>query len=286
MAALGNILACALVIFITLCVLIIFSNLNLLVQRSQEFSLFSESSAASVSRFEDRSWRSETGVTTCSKKLRSASNVVIVTMQSRIYPDNPQKVSGLGIYQSILNPTVLQICKIGYFSMIECSCTDSRAVYTVLKLEKWLVMFWNSKMFKSRLYCHLYPRKTNSNKVSRRIFKHRALSLRITHRTELYLSFVGKKYRSFVSALGIILVYALVIFIKLSVLIIFSNLTFLVQRSQQSSLFSESSASSVSRFENHSSRSETGVKWYGKKLRSFSRTTARNFPAWEYINLT
>ena len=57
-------------------------------------------------------------------------------MQSRISPDNLQKVSGLGIYQSILNRAVLQICKIGYFSMIEGSFTDFTAVYTVLKLEK------------------------------------------------------------------------------------------------------------------------------------------------------
>ena len=40
-------------------------------------------------------------------------------MQSRISPDNWQKVSGLGIYKSILNLSVLQILKIGYFSMIE-----------------------------------------------------------------------------------------------------------------------------------------------------------------------
>ena len=57
-------------------------------------------------------------------------------MQSRIFPDNWQKVSGLGIYQSILNRAVLQICKIGYFSMIEVSFTDFTALYTVLKLEK------------------------------------------------------------------------------------------------------------------------------------------------------
>ena len=69
--------------------------------------------------------------------------------------------------------------------------------------------------------------KTNSNKVFRRIFKHRALSLRITHRTELYLSLVGKKCCFFLSVLGNISVYALVIFITLSVLMIFSNLTFL-----------------------------------------------------------
>ena len=57
-------------------------------------------------------------------------------MQSRISPDNWQKVSGLGIYQPILNRAVLQICKIGYISMIEGSFTDFSALYTVLKLEK------------------------------------------------------------------------------------------------------------------------------------------------------
>ena len=36
-------------------------------------------------------------------------------MQSRLSPDNWQKVSGLGIYQSILNPAVVDICKIDIF---------------------------------------------------------------------------------------------------------------------------------------------------------------------------
>ena len=57
-------------------------------------------------------------------------------MQRRISPDNWQKFSGLGIYESILNRAVLQICKIGYFSMIEGSFTDFSALYTVLKLQK------------------------------------------------------------------------------------------------------------------------------------------------------
>ena len=57
-------------------------------------------------------------------------------MQSRIFPDKWQKVSGLGIYESILNRAVLQICKIGHFSMFEGSFTDFGALYTVLKLEK------------------------------------------------------------------------------------------------------------------------------------------------------
>ena len=56
-------------------------------------------------------------------------------MESRISPNNWQKVSGLGIYQSTLNRAVLQICKIGYFSMIEGSFTDFTARYTVLNVE-------------------------------------------------------------------------------------------------------------------------------------------------------
>ena len=57
-------------------------------------------------------------------------------MQSRISPDNWQKVSGFGIYESILNRAVQQICKIKNFSMIEGSFADFTALYTVLKLEK------------------------------------------------------------------------------------------------------------------------------------------------------
>ena len=57
-------------------------------------------------------------------------------MQSVISADNMQIVSGLGVYQSILNPAVLQISKIGYCTMIEGSCTDFSALYTVLKLAK------------------------------------------------------------------------------------------------------------------------------------------------------
>ena len=57
-------------------------------------------------------------------------------MQSRISPDNWQKVSGLGIYESILNRAVLQICKIRYFSMIAGCFTDFSALCTAFKLEK------------------------------------------------------------------------------------------------------------------------------------------------------
>ena len=57
-------------------------------------------------------------------------------MQRRISPDDWQKVSCLGIYQSILSHAVLQMCEIGYFFMIEGSFTDFSALYTILKVEK------------------------------------------------------------------------------------------------------------------------------------------------------
>ena len=55
-------------------------------------------------------------------------------MQSGISADIMQKVFGLGVYQSTLNPAVLKICNIGYFPMIQGSCIDFTAVYTVLML--------------------------------------------------------------------------------------------------------------------------------------------------------
>ena len=72
------------------------------------------------------------------------------------------------------------------------------------------------------------------------------------------------------SAFGNISVYALVILITLSVLMIFSDLTFLDTKQSGVQLVLGISASSVSRLEDHSSRSESGVQRYSKKPRSFS----------------
>ena len=81
-----------------------------------------------------------------SKKRTSFSNEVSSNNAKSPFPGQLAESFRLGIYQSILNPAVLDICKIGYFSIIEGFGTDFTAVYTVFKLKKWLVMFWNSKM--------------------------------------------------------------------------------------------------------------------------------------------
>ena len=80
----------------------------------------------------------------------------------------------------------------------------------------------------------------------------------------------------FVSVLGNISVYAPVIFIILPVLMIFSNLTFLDRKQSGVQPVLGISASSVSRLEDHSSPSESGVKRYNKKPRSFSNEISIN----------
>ena len=57
---------------------------------------------------------------------------------------------------------------------------------------------------------------------------------------------------------------------------IFSNLPFPETKQSGSSMSSKSSAFSVSRFEDHSSRSDIGVKRKGKKLRTFSNEVSSN----------
>ena len=71
-----------------------------------------------------------------SKKPRSFSNEVSSNNAKSHFPGHLAQSSGLGIYQSILNRAVLQICKIAYFSMIEGFFTDFNALYKVLKLEQ------------------------------------------------------------------------------------------------------------------------------------------------------
>ena len=87
--------------------------------------------------------------------------------------------------------------------MIEGSCTNLATVHTDLKHAQMAT----DVLEQHDLYCHLHPRKTNSNEVSRRIIKARGLSFRIAHRTELYLSLVGKNCRFFVPSLGHICQY-------------------------------------------------------------------------------
>ena len=81
-----------------------------------------------------------------SKKLRSFSNEVTCNNAKWPFAGQLAESFWLGNISIYLKPAVLQICKIGYLSMIEGSFTDFSALYTVLKLEKWLAVFWNSSM--------------------------------------------------------------------------------------------------------------------------------------------
>ena len=136
MVALGNISVYALVIFITPPVLMIFSNLTFLDKKQSRVQLAFGSSASSVSRLEDHSSRSESGVKRYSKKPRSFTNEVSINNAKSSFPGQLEKSLPLGnitIYLKSCSSTNLQNL---IFFRIERSFTDFSALYTVWKLEK------------------------------------------------------------------------------------------------------------------------------------------------------
>ena len=106
-------------------------------------------------------------------------------IKSGISPGDMQQVFSWGGYQSILNPAVLRLWKIGYCPMIEGYGTDFTTVYIVFKHAQMVGDVWNWTMQESSLKWPSYPRKANSNEVYRRIFKQGGSSWKITHRTEI-----------------------------------------------------------------------------------------------------
>ena len=87
-------------------------------------------------------------------------------MKRGISPGNMPQVFSWGRYQSILNPAVLRLWKVGYCSMIEGYGTDFATVYTVLKHAQMVGDVWNRRM-QNHVWCgHLHPSKTKSNEVT------------------------------------------------------------------------------------------------------------------------
>ena len=119
------------------------------------------------------------------------------------------------------------MCKIKYFSIMAGCFTDFSALCTVLKLEKWLVVFWNRGCCNHVYIGSFIQGKQIPIKFSEE-FWNTDLCVWELH---IALNYTCLRWvRSvvfFVSVLGNISVYAVVIFITLSVLMIFSNLTFL-----------------------------------------------------------
>ena len=72
-------------------------------------------------------------------------------MKRGISPGNMPQVFSWGGYQSILNPAVLRLWKVGYCPMIEWYGPDFTTVYTVLKHAQMVGDVWNRTMQESRL---------------------------------------------------------------------------------------------------------------------------------------
>ena len=89
-------------------------------------------------------------------------------MKSGISPGNMQQVLSWGGYQSILNPAVLRLWKIGYCPMIEGYGADFTTVYTVLKHAQKVGDVWNRTMQESRL---MWPSAAKENKFKRSVPK-------------------------------------------------------------------------------------------------------------------
>ena len=154
-------------------------------------------------------WRSEHGYNLGVLRMKLAC-----LMKRGTSPGNMPQVFSCGGYQSILNHAVLRLWKVGY-------CPWSNVTVPILPLciqswsmHKWLVMFGTERC-RNHVWCgHLHPRKANSNAVSQRIFKHGGSSWRL-HIALKYLSMLGKKFRFYISDLGNISVYGLMIYIKI-----------------------------------------------------------------------
>ena len=118
-SALGNISVYALVIFITLSVLMIFSYLTFLDTKQSRVQLVLKIQRVLGVQIRKsfvtiRDWRER-----YSKKPRCFSNEVSSNNVKSPFPGQLAESFRLRIYKSILNRSVLQMCKIGYFPMIE-----------------------------------------------------------------------------------------------------------------------------------------------------------------------
>ena len=106
-------------------------------------------------------------------------------MKRGISPGNLPQVFSRGGYQSILNPSVLQLWKVGYCPMIQGYGTDFTTLYTVLKHSQIVGDAWNRTMQESRL---MWPSSSKQSKFKWSVpknFKHGGSSWKITHRTEI-----------------------------------------------------------------------------------------------------
>ena len=172
----------------------IFSNLPFQETKQSGSSMSSKSSAFSVSRFEDHSSRSDIGVKRKGKKLRTFSNEVSSSNAKSHFPGQLAEIFRLGNISIYLKPwSSTNLQNLIFFH-------DRRFLYRfyhcVYSLEAWkklsdvleqhdAVITFDIAIF------------TQGKQIQMTFPKHRASFLRVTHRAELYLSFVGKKCRFF-----------------------------------------------------------------------------------------
>ena len=146
MSALRNISVYALVIFITLSVLMIFSNLSFLDTKQSGVKLVLKIQRVLGVQIRKsfvtiRDWREK-----YSKKPRSFSNEVSSNDAKSPSPGQLAESFWLGNISIYLKPFCSTNLQNWIFFHDRRSFTDFSALYTVLKVEKLLAVFWNSRM--------------------------------------------------------------------------------------------------------------------------------------------
>lgn len=117
-------------------------------------------------------------------------------METGISPENVQQVPGWGGYQSILNPAVPAISKIGYCPMIEGSSTDFTTVYTVLKHAQKVSAAMGQRDAVITFDLAIYIKAKQIQMKFPEEFSNTVVRLGGFHIALNYLSLLGKKFRS------------------------------------------------------------------------------------------
>ena len=117
-------------------------------------------------------------------------------METGISPENVQQVPGWGGYQSILNPAVPTICKIGYCPMIEGCSTDFTTVYTVLKHVQKVSAAMGQRDAVITFDLAIYIQAKQIQMKFPEEFSNTVVRLGGFHIALNYLSLLGKKFRS------------------------------------------------------------------------------------------
>ena len=146
MSVLGNISVYALVIFITLSVLMIFSNLIFLDTKQSGVQLVLEIKRVLGVQIRKSFVTIRAGVKRYSKKPRSFSNEVSSNNAKSHFPGQLEESFWLGYIWIYLKPWIYKYVKLNISPWLKVPLPILPLIIQSWGLKKWLAVFWNSRM--------------------------------------------------------------------------------------------------------------------------------------------